>query len=113
MATYITQGNYTQHAMRGMVKNPEDRRAAVAALMKSVGGKLKDYYLTTGEYDFLLVFEADDLGDAVAGLMVAGASGSVTNLKTVQALSPKDAKATMSKAKKVRDGFRPAGGKGK
>jgi len=32
MATFITQGNYTQQAIKGMVDNPEDRQSAVAGL---------------------------------------------------------------------------------
>ena len=109
MGTFITQGNYSGNAMKGMVDKPEDRMGAVAGLMESVGAKLLQYYVTTGEYDFLVVTEGDDLKDIVAGLMVAGATGSVTNMKTVQALTTQEAKAVMEKANNARAGFQAAG----
>ena len=110
MAIFITQGNYSGSAIKGMVDNPEDRLGAVTGLMESVGAKLLQYYVTTGEYDFLVVTEGDNLIDVVSGLMIAGATGGVTNLKTVQALTTQDAKTAMEKANNARAGFKPAGG---
>ena len=111
MGIFITQGNYTEQAMKGMIDKPEDRASAVATFffLESVGAKLLQLYVTTGEYDFLLISEADNLTDLVAGLMIAGSTGGVTNLKTVQALTTQDAKAAMEKANAARAGFRPAG----
>jgi deoxyribose-phosphate aldolase len=42
--------------------------------------------------------------------MIAGSTGGVTNLKTVQALTTQEAEAAMKKAKSARAGFKPAGG---
>ena len=109
MAIFITQGNYSESAIKGMVDNPEDRMGAVTGLMESVGAKLVQYYVTTGEYDFLVVSEGDKLTDVVAGLLIAGSTGGVCNLKTVQALTTQEAKACMEKAKNARGGFKPAG----
>ncbi len=109
MGIYITQGNYTGSAIKGMVDNPEDREGAVAGLMESVGARLVQYYVTTGKYDFLVVTEGDNMSDIVAGLMIAGSSGSVTNMHTIQAMSTKEAKVVMEKAKLARAGFRAAG----
>ena len=110
MGTFITQGNYSEQAIKGMVDNPEDRKGAVAGLMESVGAKLKDYYVTTGEFDFLVITESDNLTDLVAGLMIAGSTGGVTNLRTVQALTTQESKAAMEKANSARAGFQAAGG---
>lgn len=109
MTIFITQGNYTERAMKGLVDTPEDRAKAVSSLMKSVGPELLEIYMTTGEYDFLIVAECDNLKDYAAGLLVAGSTGGVTNLKTVEALTTQDAKAAMEKANSARAGFRPAG----
>jgi uncharacterized protein with GYD domain len=102
MGIFITQGNYTGDAIKGMVDNPEDREGAVAGLMESVGAKLLQYYITTGEYDFLVVSEGDNLEDFVAGLMIAVSTGRGTNLKTIQALTAQEAKQAMEKANSAR-----------
>lgn len=110
MGIYITQGNYTESAVKGMLQNPEDRAPAVAALMESVGAKMLGYYVTHGEYDFLVISEGDDSNtNYLAGLMVAGASGGVCNLKTTRAFTTQEAKSAMEKAKQVSAGFKAAG----
>ena len=60
MPTYICQGRYSREAIQGMIKSPEDRTQVVTKLMKGVGGKLLSYYVTFGEYDWLLIAEAPD-----------------------------------------------------
>lgn len=110
MGLYITQGNYTETAIKGMVQNPEDRAPAVAALMEAVGARMLQYYVTHGEYDFLVVTEGDDSNsDLLAGLMVAGSTGGVCNLKTTRAFTTQEAKAAMEKAGDVVAGFQAAG----
>ncbi len=112
MTVYITQGRYTREAIEGMVNKPEDRAEAVAALAKAVGSKLIDYYVTFGEYDFLVVFDGGrgkTETDIMAALLAAAASGGVTNLKTTVAVRSKDAMKAMRVAKRVIKGFRPAG----
>ena len=109
MAIYITQGNYSEKAIKGMVDNPQDRMGAVAGLMESVGAKLLNYYVTTGEYDFLIVSEGDNLTDLFAGMMIAGSTGGVKNLKTIQGMTTQQAMKSMEKAKNARASFKPAG----
>ncbi len=87
MAMYIITGNYTGDAMRGMIKEPSDREAAVRPLVESAGGRMISLLITTGETDLSMVVETDDVEGLMAALMVAGASGSVSNLKTVQAFT--------------------------
>ena len=43
------KGRYTRDAVRGMVARPEDR----ADQMSRIGGRLINYYVTFGEYDFI------------------------------------------------------------
>lgn len=87
MPTFILTGAYTLDAVRGLMAKPEDRTAAVSAVVSAAGGTLLHYWVTTGDTDFLLVAEADSAEDFLAGVMVAAASGSVTNIKTVRAWS--------------------------
>ena len=90
MARYIITGSYTAAAMKGMIAKPSDREKAKAALVAAAGGKLESYYLTTGDNDFSMVVQADDMVNLLAALMVAGASGGVSGLKTVQAFTSKE-----------------------
>lgn len=112
MAIYITQGNYTREAIQGMISKPEDRATAVAALAKAAGAKMLNYYVTFGEYDFLVIMEGGarrSATDTMAALMTAAATGGVCNLKTTVAVSSKESMKAMRAAKKIQLGFKPAG----
>ncbi|MEO3427234.1 GYD domain-containing protein [Pelagibius sp. CAU 1746] len=110
MTIYITQGHYSREAIRGMVAKPEDRAEAVADLVKAAGGKLLNYYVTFGEYDFLVVMESDkNLTDLMSVLFVAAATGGVTDLHTTVAVTSKEATKAMKQAKKIQSGFKAAG----
>src|SRR5215213_8473038 len=98
MPTYITQGRYSREAIQGMIKSPEDRSKAVAKLIKAAGGKLVSYYVTFGEYDFLLVAEAPDERAVSAAVLAAVAGGGATDLKTTVAMSTSDAMEAFQKA---------------
>ena len=112
MTVYITQGRYTREAIAGMINKPEDRAEAASALAKAVGGKLLDYYVTFGEYDFLVIFDGGkgkSETDFMGALLAAAASGGLTDLKTTVAVRSKDATKAMRAAKRVIKGFKPAG----
>lgn len=110
MAIYITQGRYTEHALKGMLEHPEDRAPAIAALLEAAGGKLLNYYVTFGEHDFLIVSEFEgEAKESLSSLLVAGATGGVTGLKTTQAITTAQAKESMEKAQKIIAGFHAAG----
>jgi uncharacterized protein with GYD domain len=87
MSHYIITGSYTAAGMKGMLAHPSDREAASRAIIEAGGGKLKSFMLTTGDHDFSMICEATDLQKMLAALMVVGASGAVTGLKTVQAFT--------------------------
>jgi uncharacterized protein with GYD domain len=58
MPIYITQGRYTREAIKGMIVKPEDRYEALSRHVARAGGRVLNYYMTFGEYDFLTVIEA-------------------------------------------------------
>lgn len=109
MPTFITQGRYTPEAIRGMLSNPdEDRAASLAQLFAASGGKLLSYYMTFGDYDFVVVSEGPYEGVAPSTIVTA-ASGSVTELKTTIAVPATEMKTLLAKADKLATGFKPAG----
>jgi uncharacterized protein with GYD domain len=72
MPLYMTQFAYTKDAWATLAHNPEDRSVAVGELLEAGGGRLVSWYLSFGEYDGLLIYEAPD--DATAGALVLAAA---------------------------------------
>jgi uncharacterized protein with GYD domain len=106
MSRYIITGSYTSAAVKGMIAKPSDRAQATSALVKAAGGKLESYYLTTGDHDFSMLVTTDDLVSMLAALMVAGASGAVTGLKTVQAFTSDEFLDAQKKAGKIANKYK-------
>ena len=109
MTTFITQARFTQEGLKGMIAAPEDRAEVVGRLIAAVGGKLSAYYLTSGDYDILLIFEAPSYEDVVPALIVAAAGSGVTDLKTVTALKSSEMKNTFAKAGSIAMSYRAPG----
>ena len=109
MPIYISQGRYTRDAIKGMIAKPEDRSEAVGKLLNDVGGKLLSYYLTFGEYDFLLICEAPNEQAIASAVLTAAAGGGVSDVRTTVALTGKDAKGVFGSADKLAKSFRSAG----
>lgn len=110
MPLFITQGRFTQDAVRGMLGKPEDRAETVGQLFAKSGGKLLAYYMTFGDYDFLIISEGPYEGVATS-VIVAAAGGGVTDLKTTLAMSSAEMKNAFAKAGPVAASFRSAGAK--
>jgi uncharacterized protein with GYD domain len=110
MPIFITQGRYTREAIKGMITKPEDRADAVSRLFSKAGGRLLNYYVTFGEYDFLLICEAPSETQMAAILMAAASGAGVTGLRTTLAISSIEAKGVFAAAGDLAPGFRSAGG---
>jgi uncharacterized protein with GYD domain len=109
MPIYISRGRFTVDAVKGMLAKPENREGAVAKLFKSVGGRLIGWYLTFGEYDWMVIGEFPDEKVAAAAVLAAAAGGSLSHIETTVAMTAKDAAATFGSAGKVAKEFRSAG----
>ena len=57
MAYYMVQAAYTAEAVAAMVKNPEDRAAAIRPVVEKLGGKLVGIWFCFGEYDVVGISE--------------------------------------------------------
>ena len=68
MGRYLVQASYTQQGISGLVQNPEDRTAALQALVSGLGGTVHSLDYCFGDYDVVLIMEApDDVAMAVKG----------------------------------------------
>jgi uncharacterized protein with GYD domain len=110
MPIFITQGRYTREAVRGMVVSPEDRADSVGRLLAKAGGRLIGYYLTFGDYDFLVIAEAPGDTQMAAVLLAAASGGGVTDLKTTLAMDSVEAKGAFAAASDLAHAFRAPGG---
>jgi uncharacterized protein with GYD domain len=109
MPIYISRGCYTADAVRGMMAKPENREPSIASAFEKLGGKLLSYYVTLGEFDWLLVGEFPNEKAAAAAILVAMAGGSVCNVQTTVAMTSKEAMEAFSGAATVANSFKSAG----
>ena len=109
MPIFITQGRYSREAIKGMLAKPENRLDAASKLAQAAGGKLLAYYVTFGEYDWLVVSEMPDATHAAAFVVTAAASGGVTDVRTMLAMTTEEAKAAFVTAGDMDGAYRPPG----
>ncbi len=89
MPTYITLGTY--NSLEGIAGFAE-RRAAFEELVRSLGGRSLGRYLTLGQYDVVVIFEAPD--DVTATRIVLQAASRVpggVRTQTLRALTEEEA----------------------
>ena len=108
MPIFITQGRYTQDAIKGMLAKPDDREAALRLLAEKAGAKILAYYMTLGEYDFIVIYEGP-LENAAIPAIVTTAGGGVTGLKTTLAMTTAEMKDAFAKAGALAASFKSAG----
>jgi len=111
MSYYMLQGRYTQAAVKNLVAHPEDRTKAGEGLTKAAGGKLHQYFMSFGEYDFVAIMELPDDQSAAATSMALGAAGHVSDVKTTKLLTGPEAKAAMQAAGKAASSIKAPQGK--
>ena len=109
MIRLVTRGRFTQNYAKGLVAAPEDREPAVRKLIEGAGGKLVNFYFTTGNTDFLLVTEADEAESIIAALLATSAAGTISDVTTSRAWTGKEFKAVADKASKAAKLYRPPG----
>jgi uncharacterized protein with GYD domain len=108
MTTFVTQARFTKEGFNAMIAAPEDRAQSVSRLIAQAGGKLIAYYLTSGEYDILIIFEGPSYEETVPALIVAAAESGVADLKTVTALTSSEMKSAFVKAGSIAASYRSA-----
>jgi uncharacterized protein with GYD domain len=83
MAILITQARFTPGGPNDATAPPENRVETASRLIAEAGGTLIAYYLTSGDYDTLLIFQAPSYEDAAPALAAAAARSGVADLRTV------------------------------
>ena len=94
MATYISLLNYTDQGIRGAKGSPERQRQAEDQL-RQLGGRFIENYLTMGEYDYVLVWEAPDDQAAARFMLTIGSTGNIRT-KTLKAFTRDEAQSILN-----------------
>ncbi len=110
MPLYMTQFAYTPEAWGALTDNPQDRSAAVRELLEAHGGRLVSWYLSFGEYDGMLIYEAPDDASAGALILAAARRGHLRATKTTPLFSAEESMQIMRRAGEM--GFRAPGDQG-
>ena len=76
MTTYIVLANWTDQGARA-VNDSAKRLDAGRKLLEDMGGQLKAFYMTMGEYDMVATYEAPDDAVAARFTLMLGMLGNV------------------------------------
>ena len=99
MAKFYLMGNYTAKAFQGFIANPDtDRGAAIKAVASAVGGKVLDYDIVRGSYDFIVSIDAPNFESMAAAKLATEASGAVTNITIMEPININSAAKLAAKA---------------
>ena len=109
MIRLVTRGCFTSNYAKGLVSAPEDREPAVRKLIEGAGGKLVNFYFTTGDTDFMVISEANEAESIIAAMLAGVAAGSISDVKTARAWTGAEFKAVAEKASKAASHYRVPG----
>ena len=87
MNTYIVMLNFTRWGIE-TIKDSHKRSQIMSDLLGGFNARIKDYYMTMGDCDFVVIFEAPDDKTMAKILLEIGRLGAVTT-RTMRAF-PKD-----------------------
>lgn len=77
MPTYLSLIEYTEQGIENVEESP-DRLDDARALADSLGGELRDFFLTFGQYDIVTVSEFPDDQSYAQWALAVGRRGSVS-----------------------------------
>lgn len=101
MSYYLIQASYTSQAIAAMVKNPQDRAAAVRPMIEKAGGKLHGLWFTFGDTDIVAIAEMPNNVSAAAISMAIGATGAMSSYRSTPLMTSGEAVEAMQKAAAV------------
>ncbi|WP_421725200.1 GYD domain-containing protein [Bauldia sp.] len=106
MPIFIQTGKMSEQFVHELSEDPENRFKAVSDVMAAAGATLKEYYFTTGETDWLMIIEADDLDAVAAASLVALGANGAASVSTCQAWTAAEFKAVAAKAGEIASKYR-------
>ncbi|HMG26661.1 MAG TPA: GYD domain-containing protein [Acidimicrobiia bacterium] len=98
MPYYLVQTAYTPESWDKMIKNPQDRVAAVRPAIEALGGRIDAGYISFGEYDLAAIVEFPDNVSAAAFSISVTSKGGLKAFKTTPLMTTAEAQQAMQKA---------------
>jgi uncharacterized protein with GYD domain len=83
MATYVMLVQWTEQGMRQVEDSPK-RLDAARRVLKEMGGDIRAFYMTMGDYDLVAIYDAPDDAVAARFTLMLGKVGNVRT-KTMKA----------------------------
>jgi uncharacterized protein with GYD domain len=90
METFVILGKYTERGV-GHIKESPARVQAVRKAVEAAGGKWLGWYLTMGQYDFVLIVQATNAQAAASLLLTVGSQGNAST-ETLRAFTEEEFK---------------------
>ena len=107
MPHFMLSCNYSADAKNAMIANPVDRTKAASAAVEAVGGKLHSAFMTFGETDIIVIYEAPDAIAAAALAVTLGASGGFSSIKTTALLTTTEAVKAFKMSAETKAAYKP------
>ncbi len=99
MPTYITLLRFTQQGIQNIKESPNRIEAARKAF-EARGGRLRDVYAVTGQYDMIGIIEAPDDETAAALLMIIAQRGNAIT-ETLRAFTMEETREVVRRAGEI------------
>ena len=97
----LTLAKYSADAFKGMVDNPMSRSKAVSAVFEGAGVKVHSIDFCLGDWDVVLIAEAESLDQYTAVILTVVSSGSIEDWKTYPLISDEEFTKGMKIANKL------------
>ena len=107
MPHFMVSCNYSAEAKNALIANPVDRTKAASAAVEAVGGKLHSAFMTFGETDIIVIYEAPDTIASAALAMTLGASGGFSSIKTTALLTTAEAVKALKMSGETKAAYKP------
>jgi len=107
MPHFMLSCSYSTESKNALIANPVDRSKAAAAAVEAVGGKLHSAFLTFGETDIIVIYEAPDAIASAALAMTLGASGTFSSIETTPLLTTTEAVKAFKMSAETRATYKP------
>jgi uncharacterized protein with GYD domain len=102
MGYYMYQGCLTAESVKSSIDKPNDRLVPLTLRAQTFGGKIHSYFMSFGEFDFVVIAEFPDDAAAGACSLAMSAMGALSRLQTTKLLTPDEAKDIMAEAGKAK-----------